>query len=69
MTFEMKNCKIEMDDCSLGGSYGIVYLATDRATNQGVAMKMISFLQAEIIKRLSREIYLLYEIEHTNIVR
>ncbi|KAI9380520.1 hypothetical protein POPTR_016G106725v4 [Populus trichocarpa] len=58
-----------MDSCPLGGAYGIVYSATDRATNQGVAVKIIPFLQAEITKRLAREIYLLYEIEHPNIVR
>lgn len=61
MTFE--NYKIEMDSCPLGGvAYGIVYSATDRATNQGVAMKMISLLHTEITKRLDRKIYLLYEI-------
>jgi len=32
-------------------------------------VKIIPFLQAEITKRLAREIYLLYEIEHPNIVR
>jgi serine/threonine protein kinase len=58
-----------MNSCPLGGAYGIVYSATDRATNQGVAVKIIPFLQAEITKRLAREIYLLYEIEHPNIVR
>ncbi|KAJ6865169.1 hypothetical protein NC651_035668 [Populus alba x Populus x berolinensis] len=59
-----------MDGCPLGGgAYGIVYSATDRAINQAVAVKMIPLLQAEITKRLAGEIYLLYEIEHPNIVR
>ena len=41
---------------------------TDRANNQAVALKIISLLQAEITKRLVGEIYMLYEIEHPNIV-
>jgi len=32
-------------------------------------VKMILLLQAEITKMLAGEIYLLYEIEHSNIVR
>jgi hypothetical protein len=32
-------------------------------------VKMIPFLQAEITKRLTVGIYLMYEIEHPNIVR
>jgi hypothetical protein len=70
MTFKMKNYKIEMNGCPLGGgAYVIVYSITDRATNQGVTVKMIPLLQAEITKRLTVEIYLLYEIEHPNIVK
>jgi hypothetical protein len=66
----MKNYKIEMDGYPLGGGANeIVYSATDRATNQAVAVKMIPLLQAKITVRLAGEIYLLYEIEHLNIVR
>ncbi|KAJ6750233.1 hypothetical protein OIU85_000831 [Salix viminalis] len=66
----MENYENEMDGYPLGGeAYGIVYSATDRATNQTVAVKMIPLLQAEITKRLAGEIYLLYEIVHPNIVR
>ncbi|KAL9374267.1 hypothetical protein Peur_033887 [Populus x canadensis] len=58
-----------MGGCPLGGgAYGIVYSATDRVTNQGVAAKMIPLLQAKITMRLAGEIYLLYEIKHPNIV-
>jgi serine/threonine protein kinase len=58
-----------MDGYPLGeGAYGIVYSTTDRANNQAVAVKIISLLQAEITKRLVGEIYMLYEIEHPNIV-
>jgi len=64
--FEMENYEIKRDG---GGAYGIVYSATNRATNQAVAVKMIPLLQAEITKKLAGEIYLLYEIEHPNIVR
>jgi serine/threonine protein kinase len=68
--FEMENYKIKSDGYPLGGgAYGIVYSASDRATNQAVAVKMIPLLQAEITKKLAGEIYLLYEIEHPNIVR
>ncbi|KAJ6750224.1 hypothetical protein OIU85_000823 [Salix viminalis] len=67
--FEMENYEFELDGYPIGaGDYGIVYAATDRATDQTVAVKMIR-LQAEITKRLAREIYLLYEIEHPNVVR
>ena len=66
----MENYEIEVDGYPLGGgAYGIVYSATDRATDQTVAVKMIPLLQAEITKRLAGEIYLLYEIVHPNIVR
>lgn len=37
----MKNYKIEMDGCPLGGAYEIVYSTTDKATSQAVAVKMI----------------------------
>ena len=68
--FEMENYEIKRDGYPLGGgAYGIVYSAIDRATNQAVAVKMIPLLQAEITKKLAGEIYLLYEIEHPNIVR
>jgi serine/threonine protein kinase len=62
----MENYEIKRDG---GGAYGIVYSATNRATNQAVAVKMIPLLQAEITKKLAGEIYLLYEIKHPNIVR
>ncbi|XP_011013650.1 PREDICTED: cell division control protein 2 homolog isoform X2 [Populus euphratica] len=66
----MENYEIKMDGYPLGGgAYGIVYSAIDKATNQAVALKMIPLLHAEITKRLAGEIYLLYEIEHPNIVR
>jgi serine/threonine protein kinase len=59
-----------MDGYPLGGGANeIVYSATDRATNQAVAVKMIPLLQAKITVRLAGEIYLLYEIKHPNIVR
>ena len=68
--FEMENYEIKRDGYPLGGgAYVIVYSAIDRATNQAVAVKMIPLLQAEITKKLAGEIYLLYEIEHHNIVR
>jgi hypothetical protein len=65
----MENYKFEMDDYPLGGAYGIVYSATDKANNQAVAVKIICFLQVEITKKLAGEIYMLYEIEHPNIVK
>jgi serine/threonine protein kinase len=66
----MENYEIKRNGYPLGGgAYGIVYSATDRATNQAVAVKMIPLLQAKITVRLAGEIYLLYEIKHPNIVR
>ena len=54
------------------GAFGQVRAATDRRTNQRVAIKIISrvaVLDVSSVDRVSREFFILTSLEHKNVVR
>jgi len=53
------------------GTYGVVYKARDRATNETIALKKIRLEQEDegVPSTAIREISLLKEMQHRNIVR
>jgi len=53
------------------GTYGVVYKARDRATNETIALKKIRLEQEDegVPSTAIREISLLKEMQHGNIVR
>lgn len=53
------------------GTYGVVYKARDRLTNQMIALKKIRLEQEDegVPSTAIREISLLKEMQHSNIVR
>ena len=53
------------------GTYGVVYKARDKATNETIALKKIRLEQEDegVPSTAIREIYLLKEMQHGNIVR
>jgi Protein kinase domain len=64
---DTSDCKIQIGE----GTYGVVYKAKDRVTNEIIALKKIR-LEAEdegIPSTAIREISLLKQLQHPNIVR
>jgi mitogen-activated protein kinase 15 len=53
------------------GAYGVVWKATDKSTNEEVALKKIfnAFQNATDSQRTYREVFLLKEMEHENIIK
>jgi cyclin-dependent kinase 2 len=53
------------------GTYGVVYKARDRATNETIALKKIRLEQEDegVPSTAIREVSLLKELDHPNVVR
>ncbi|CAO2813997.1 unnamed protein product [Amaranthus hypochondriacus] len=50
------------------GSFGSVYLVKDKDTGEPYAMKIIPLVDNEVTITIAREIFILYKIQHPNIV-
>lgn len=65
------NCQYEKVEKIGEGTYGVVYKARDRNTNETIALKKIRLEQEDegVPSTAIREISLLKEMQHGNIVR
>lgn len=65
------DCKYEKVEKIGEGTYGVVYKARDRVTNETIALKKIRLEQEDegVPSTAIREISLLKEMQHGNIVR
>lgn len=50
------------------GSFGSVYLVKDKDTGEPYAMKIIPLVDNEVTITIAREIFILYKVQHPNIV-
>ena len=61
--------RFEQIECIGTGAYSVVYKGIDRVTNQTVAIKQISHKNIDINQILNREVRVLKQLNHPNIIK